>query len=66
MRRQLDEYFERRRETFDLDVDLRLAVGFSRRVLDELALVPYGEVTTYGELRGASSIRGRRARSARS
>jgi methylated-DNA-[protein]-cysteine S-methyltransferase len=49
-RRQLDEYFERRRETFDLDVDLRLAVGFSRRVLDELALVPYGEVTTYGEL----------------
>ncbi len=50
VRRQLDEYFERRRETFDLDVDLRLAVGFSRRVLDELALVPYGEVTTYGEL----------------
>ena len=50
VRRQLDEYFERRRETFDLDVDLRLAAGFSRRVLDELALVPYGEVTTYGEL----------------
>jgi methylated-DNA-[protein]-cysteine S-methyltransferase len=50
VRRQLDEYFERRRETFDLDVDLRLAAGFSRRVLDELARVPYGEVTTYGEL----------------
>ena len=50
MRRQLDEYFERRRETFELDIDLGLAVGFSRQVLDQLALVPYGEVTTYGEL----------------
>jgi methylated-DNA-[protein]-cysteine S-methyltransferase len=50
VRRQLDEYFERRRETFELDIDLGLAVGFSRQVLDQLALVPYGEVTTYGEL----------------
>jgi len=50
VRRQLDEYFDRRRETFELDIDLGLAVGFSRQVLDQLALVPYGEVTTYGEL----------------
>jgi methylated-DNA-[protein]-cysteine S-methyltransferase len=49
-RRQLAEYFERRRTEFDLELDLRLAAGFSRRVLAELALVPYGEVTTYGEL----------------
>jgi methylated-DNA-[protein]-cysteine S-methyltransferase len=49
-RRQLDEYFEKRRTEFTLDVDLRLAADFSRRVLQELALVPYGEVTTYGEL----------------
>ena len=49
-RRQLEEYFEKRRTDFELDVDLRLAAGFSRRVLDELALVPYGETTTYGEL----------------
>ena len=49
-RRQLDEYFDKRRTDFALDIDLRLAAGFSRRVLDELALVPYGEVTTYGEL----------------
>ena len=49
-RRQLDEYFEHRRTRFDLLIDLRVAEGFSRRVLDELALVPYGEVTTYGEL----------------
>ena len=49
-RRQLDEYFEHRRTRFDLAIDLRVADGFSRRVLDELVLVPYGKVTTYGEL----------------
>ena len=49
-RRQLDEYFGRRRRDFDLAIDLRVDEGFSRRVLDELAHVPYGEVTTYGEL----------------
>jgi methylated-DNA-[protein]-cysteine S-methyltransferase len=50
VRRQLDEYFEQRRQEFELDVDLQLAAEFSRRVLQELARVPYGEVTTYGEL----------------
>jgi methylated-DNA-[protein]-cysteine S-methyltransferase len=50
-RRQLDEYFEGRRRLFDLDLDLGLATKpFSRRVLEELARVPYGEVTTYGTL----------------
>jgi methylated-DNA-[protein]-cysteine S-methyltransferase len=50
-RRQLDEYFEGRRHAFELDVDLGLATKtFSRRVLKELAGVPYGEVTTYGAL----------------
>jgi methylated-DNA-[protein]-cysteine S-methyltransferase len=51
VRRQLNEYFEQRRTDFDLPIDLRLsAADFSRRVLEELALVPYGEVTTYGAL----------------
>jgi methylated-DNA-[protein]-cysteine S-methyltransferase len=49
-RRQLDEYFEGRRQTFELQLDLGLARDFSRRVLLELARVPYGEVTTYGAL----------------
>jgi methylated-DNA-[protein]-cysteine S-methyltransferase len=50
-RRQLDEYFEGRRQAFELDLDLGLATKpFSRRVLEQLARVPYGEVTTYGEL----------------
>ena len=49
-RRQLGEYFERRRRDFDLELDLRLSAEFSRRVLEELAKVPYGETTTYGAL----------------
>jgi methylated-DNA-[protein]-cysteine S-methyltransferase len=49
-RRQLDEYFGGRRREFDLDVDLRAAPAFHRVVLDELARVPYGSLTTYGAL----------------
>ena len=49
-RRQLDEYFEGRRQDFALPIDLRPATDFTRRVLDELARVPYGETTTYGSL----------------
>jgi methylated-DNA-[protein]-cysteine S-methyltransferase len=48
--RQLDEYFEGKRHTFELAVDLRLARDFGRAVLHELARVPFGEVTTYGAL----------------
>ena len=60
-RRQLDEYFEHRRRDFDLDLDLQLPAPFSRRVLEELARVPYGETTTYGEL----ALRADRPRAAR-
>jgi methylated-DNA-[protein]-cysteine S-methyltransferase len=49
-KRQLDQYFEGRRRTFELQMDLGLSRDFSRRVLLELARVPYGEVTTYGAL----------------
>lgn len=49
-RRQLDEYFEGRRQRFDLAVDIALLADFNRRVLQELARVPYGDVVTYGEL----------------
>jgi methylated-DNA-[protein]-cysteine S-methyltransferase len=49
-RRQLDEYFEGRRHDFDLPLDVRIAAPFARRVLDELARVPYGETTTYAAL----------------
>ena len=60
-RRQLDEYFEGKRQRFELTVDLELQAGFNRRVLRELARVPYGEVVTYGEL-AARSARPRAAR----
>ena len=49
-RRQLDEYFDGTRREFDLEVDLSPAREFGRAVLDELARVPYGELTTYGTL----------------
>jgi methylated-DNA-[protein]-cysteine S-methyltransferase len=48
--RQLDEYFQRRRRSFDVGVDLRAAPAFHRLVLAELARVPYGETATYGTL----------------
>jgi methylated-DNA-[protein]-cysteine S-methyltransferase len=48
--RQLDEYFEGNRRRFDVSVDLRLAREFGRTVLNELARVPFGELTTYGDL----------------
>lgn len=50
VRRELDEYFAGRRRGFDLELDLRAAPQFHRRVLDELRRVGYGETTTYGTL----------------
>ncbi len=47
---ELDEYFEGRRRAFDLQLDLRALPPFTISVLEELARVPYGETTTYGEL----------------
>jgi methylated-DNA-[protein]-cysteine S-methyltransferase len=49
VRRELDEYFEGRRHTFDLPLDLRVA-PFYADVLGELARVPYGRTDTYGAL----------------
>jgi len=51
-RRQLDEYFAGARREFDVEVDLRPAREFGRTVLEQLARVPYGELTTYGTLAG--------------
>jgi methylated-DNA-[protein]-cysteine S-methyltransferase len=49
-RRQLEEYFDGGREDFDLPTDLTGVAPFQTHVLLELARVPYGTVTTYGEL----------------
>ena len=61
VKRELEEYFEGKRRTFDLPVDLRGRSDFSLAVLKQLAEVPYGEVTTYGSL-AARSGRPRAAR----
>ena len=50
VRRELDEYFEGRRHTFDLSVDLQDATPFAERVLRELSRIPYGQTATYSEL----------------
>jgi len=58
---QLEEYFAGKRRDFDLPLDYE-AGGFERRVLDELARVPYGETVSYGELAAmAGSPRAARA-----
>jgi methylated-DNA-[protein]-cysteine S-methyltransferase len=50
VRRELDEYFEGKRRDFDVRVDLGGRSDFTRTVLEQLARIPYGEVTTYGTL----------------
>ncbi|HEX3546352.1 MAG TPA: methylated-DNA--[protein]-cysteine S-methyltransferase [Mycobacterium sp.] len=45
--RQLDEYFAKRRTVFEVPVDLRLAEGFRRRVLEHLRDISYGHRESY-------------------
>jgi methylated-DNA-[protein]-cysteine S-methyltransferase len=48
--RQLDEYFAGRRQSFDTPIDLRLAAGFRRSVLEHLVRIPFGQVESYAEV----------------
>lgn len=50
VRRELDEYFEGRRTDFDTPVDWRLVRGFSLKVLQATAAIPYGRVSTYKDM----------------
>jgi len=63
VRREMDEYFEGRRRRFTTRVDWTLAPrGFPRRVLEETARIPYGSVSTYGDVaKRAGSPRAARA-----
>jgi methylated-DNA-[protein]-cysteine S-methyltransferase len=62
-RRELDQYFEGRRDRFELPLDWRLShPGFYRRVLRATARVPFGEVITYRDAaRRAGNPRATRA-----
>ena len=51
VRRELEEYFARRRRSFDVPVDRRLSRGYRRTVLEALSReVPYGHTVSYKEL----------------
>ncbi len=52
--RQLDEYFTRTRQSFGLSLDLRLARGFRRTVLEHLTQIGYGTTASYGAVAAAA------------
>jgi len=50
-RRELEDYFEGRRQKFDVPVDWALtSPGFRSRALHAVARIPYGKVKTYAEI----------------
>ncbi|HEY4004885.1 MAG TPA: methylated-DNA--[protein]-cysteine S-methyltransferase [Pseudonocardia sp.] len=51
---EIEEYFARRRTGFDLPLDLRLAGGFRREVLNHLAEIRYGHTASYAQLAAAA------------
>lgn len=50
VRRELDEYFEGRRTSFDLPLDLGVCGPFGRRVLEAATAIPFGATRTYREV----------------
>ena len=62
VRRELDEYFDGRRQRFDLPLDWTLTRGFVRRVLRATERIDYGAVRSYREVaRSAGNERAVRA-----
>jgi methylated-DNA-[protein]-cysteine S-methyltransferase len=51
--RQLDEYFAKRRTAFEVPVDLRLAEGFRRTVIEHLRAIGYGHRESYAMVAAA-------------
>jgi methylated-DNA-[protein]-cysteine S-methyltransferase len=49
LRRQLDEYFSRRRRAFELPLDPQGNI-FQRRVWSVLQTIPYGSTRSYGDI----------------
>jgi methylated-DNA-[protein]-cysteine S-methyltransferase len=50
VRRELDEYFAGARRRFQAPLDWRLTHGFTRRVLQATARIPYGDAATYRDV----------------
>jgi len=60
--RELDQYFNGRRHEFDIDVDLSGLTPFQTKVLVATAKIPFGSVSTYGQIaRRAGNERASRA-----
>ena len=54
-RRELEEYFEGKRDRFDVPVDWSLtSAGFRSRALHAVARIPYGKTQTYAEIAKAA------------
>ena len=54
-RRELEQYFEGRRQKFEVPVDWALtSPGFRSRALHAVARIPYGKVKTYAEIAKAA------------
>ena len=51
--RQIDEYFAKRRTVFEVPVDLRLAEGFRRNVIEHLRATGYGHRESYAAVAAA-------------
>ena len=51
--RQIDEYFAKRRTIFEVAVDLRLAEGFRRNVIEHLRDIGYGRRESYAAVAAA-------------
>lgn len=47
--RQLNAYFEKKRRTFDLPLDL-IGTGFQKKVWEMLMGIPFGQTKSYGDL----------------
>jgi methylated-DNA-[protein]-cysteine S-methyltransferase len=52
-RRELDEFFDGQRRSFDIPLDFALTKpGFTRRVLEETARIPFGQTVSYKGIAG--------------
>ena len=54
VRRQLEEYFEGARQSFDIPIDWALVGEWGRKILGACAAIPFGETRTYGDMAKAA------------
>jgi methylated-DNA-[protein]-cysteine S-methyltransferase len=54
VRRELEEYFAGRRHEFDLPIDWSLSHGFTQRILQAIAAIPFGRTSNYRDVAAAA------------